>query len=70
MENDFRLSVNRSVEPNILTFCQLNLLFINRYILWLSSELFVVVVAVCLVPVSHCLPGSIDAEPGKQITTL
>lgn len=58
----FRLNVNRSIEPEILAFRQLNLFFINCNILWFSSEFFVMVVAVRLIPVPDCLPGSIDAE--------
>ena len=49
MEYDFRLDVNRGIQPRNLLFFELDLLLIDRYSIWVSGEVLVVVLGVRLV---------------------
>ena len=70
VEHDFRINVDRRIQPDFLGAFEFNLLLIDGNTVWLGCELLVVVLSVGLIPVPNGLPGSVDAEPGKQVTTL
>lgn len=59
----FCLPINLGVQPRFLFVCELNLCFINGNVIWLNSELRLVVVSVCLVPMLN--GGSGSAEPDR-----
>jgi hypothetical protein len=70
LKRDFRVQVNRRIQPYLLAASELHLLLIYGNSIRLSNELIIVVFTVHLHPVPHRLPGSVDTEPGKQVATL
>ena len=70
VEHDFRIHINCGVEPRVLLMFELNLFFINRNAIRLSSELLLVIVSVRLVPVLNRGSASFDAELLTQIPTF
>jgi hypothetical protein len=70
VEHDFRIHVNRGVEPRFLSVFELDLFLIDSNTIWFSGELLVVVLSVCLVPVVDRGSTSFDAEPLTEVPTL
>jgi hypothetical protein len=70
MQHDFRLHINRGVQPCFFLVCELDLFFINRNAVWLNGKVLFVVVSVCLIPVVNRCSGSANAEPLAEVTTL
>ena len=58
VEHDFRINVDRRIQPDFLGAFEFNLLLIDGNTVWLGCELLVVVLSVGLIPVPNGLPGS------------
>jgi len=70
VQHDFRLDIDRRIEPCFLLVFKLNLFFIDSNAIWINGEVLVVVVAIGLVPVLNRCSGSANAEPLAEVTTL
>lgn len=70
MEHDFRIDINRSVEPRFLFVSELNLFLIDRNTVRLYCEVLLVIISVGLVPVLNRGSASFDAELLTEVSTL
>jgi len=70
VEYNLRINVDRYIQPDLLAPFKFDLFLIDSDAVWLGCELLVVVLSIGLVLVPDRLPGSIDTEPGKQVTTF
>ena len=70
MQHDFRIEIDRSVEPHFLPFFDLNLFLIDGDTIRLDGEVLIVVRGVGLVPVVNGGSGSASAEPLAEIAAL
>ncbi len=68
--HDFRIDINRGVEPCFLFVSELNLFLIDRNTVRFSCEVLLVIISVGLVPVLNRGSASVDAEPLTQTSTL
>ena len=68
--HDFRIDINRSVEPRFLFVPELNLFLIDRNTVRLCCEVLLVIISVGLVPVLNRCSASFDAEPLTEVSTL
>jgi len=67
-KHDFRVDINRGVEPRFLLFFELNLFFINRNGIRFDREVLIVVIRICLIPVLYRGSASFNAEPLKEVS--
>ena len=70
VEHDFRIDVDRRIEPHFLLFTELDLFLVDGDTIRLSRETLFVVLSVGLIPVVDGSSGSASAEPFAEITTL
>lgn len=70
MEHDFRIDVDRSIEPNLLTSSKLDLLFVDSDSGWFGGKLLFTPLSIGVEPVVNGLSGSADAEPLQQVADL
>ena len=67
MEHDFRIDIDRCVEPRFLLFFELDLFLVDSDTIRFDGEVLLVVFSVGLIPVVDSGSGSADAEPLAEI---
>ena len=70
MQHDFRIDVDRGIEPHFLLFFELDLLLIDGNTIGFCGELLIIVLSVGLIPVVDGSSGSADAEPLAEVATF
>jgi hypothetical protein len=66
VEHDFRINVDRRIQPDFLAAFEFDLLLIDGNAVWFGCELLVVVLSVRLVPVPNGLPGSVTPNQASR----
>ena len=70
VEHDFRIDIDRCVEPRFLLFFELDLFLVDSDTIRFDGEVLLVVFSVGLIPVVDSGSGSADAEPLAEIATF
>jgi hypothetical protein len=70
VKHDFRIDVNRGVEPCFFFLTELDLFLIDGDTIWFGRKVLVVVLGIGLIPVLNGSSGSADAEPLAEIAAF
>lgn len=70
VQHDVRINVDRSIEPRLQLFTELDLLLVDSNTIRFGRKALFVVLGVGLIPVLDGSPGSADAESLAEIAAF
>ncbi|EMA55004.1 hypothetical protein C451_05835 [Halococcus thailandensis JCM 13552] len=67
LQHDFRVDIDRCVQPHFALFGQLNLFFVNRNAIRFGGECLLVRLGERLTPVANSGAAAVNAEPAEHV---